>query len=154
MCTINAYLPILNRTHEIVLNNTPRIYQCDCGWSWCPPPLVDFDLWCVLSGQGVMRTDSAQFELFAGTCFVLPPGFQPDASHRPERPLSVFAVHFDVNGVGPAPTVPLWARVKDVAFLTALAERCQEAGAAGGEMYDTEAHVLESVMHISHICCE
>lgn len=83
-----------------------------------------------------------RFELFAGTCFVLPPGCQPDASHRPERPLSVFAVHFNLVGPGEQPTEPMSARVKDVAYLTALAERCEIACAAGGELNESEAHVL------------
>jgi AraC-like DNA-binding protein len=129
------------------LNNTPRIYHCELGWRWSPPPLPDYDLWCVLGGEGEMRLLGQTYALRAGTVFILPPGAIPHARQNPERRLIVFAVHFDPrneNGDTVLPEYwnpPQGHSLHDLTFFEAMAYRC-EAGMARGDVLGQRQSIL------------
>jgi AraC-like DNA-binding protein len=128
MCTIEAFQPILDGSAGIALNVAPHIYRCHADWRWDVPPLPDYDLWCVLGGEGRFFLPERQLSLFAGVCLVIPPGCRPLAEHNPRNPLCVFAIHFEAINVASPPTGILVQHVRDIPFLTMLAEHCEEAG--------------------------
>jgi hypothetical protein len=47
----------------IDFNSDPRIYHCESGWSWSPPPLTDYDFWLVLSGRGLLERNRERHEV-------------------------------------------------------------------------------------------
>lgn len=76
-------------------NVFPRIYHCEPGWSWAPPPLPDMDVWCVLGGTGKMVLEGNETRLTPGCCWILSAGSTPVASHTPQTPLVVCSCHLD-----------------------------------------------------------
>jgi AraC family transcriptional regulator, arabinose operon regulatory protein len=129
------------------LNNMPCVYRCEPGWRWTPPPLSDYDLWCVLEGEGEMRVGGETYVLRSGICFIVPPGATPNARQNPERRLIVFAVHFDPldarGEIVPASALgmPQAHFLRDLPFFEAMAYRC-EAGAARGDALGQRQSVL------------
>ena len=111
---------------EIAFNTPPTVYRCTPDWYWKPSPLPDYDLWCVLAGRGAMRIDNSDpVPLSAGSCWLIAPGTKPYASHVPDAPLAVFAVHFTAAvAVG-----TIAQKIADVPFLSMLADRCASAHA-------------------------
>ena len=77
------------------LKHPPRIYRCEPGWRWSPPPLPDYDLWFVLEGEGEMHLQGRTHALRPGICFIVPPGAAPSATQNPRNRLEVFYVHFE-----------------------------------------------------------
>lgn len=131
-------------------NSTPRIYECEPGWRWSPPPLPDYDLWCVLNGEGVLDVDGQTFALGSGVCFVLPPGSAPRASQNAARRLTVLYAHFEAALFLPP---LLGVIVRDTAALHVLAARlCQTAQRAGTDGANRRQPVvlLESLLWLLH----
>jgi AraC-like DNA-binding protein/mannose-6-phosphate isomerase-like protein (cupin superfamily) len=87
----------LQRHSHLTFNNQPVIYPCEKNWTWHPPALSDFDLWCVIKGDGQLRLKENTFTLREGTCFIFRPGDEPHGQHNPEDPLEVFALHFELS---------------------------------------------------------
>lgn len=85
------------------LTGRPQFYRCEPHWRWAPPPLPDYDLWCVLEGDGEMHLGGRTHPLAPGVCFVVWPGAIPRATHHPQRRLHVFACHFEFAGEVPPP---------------------------------------------------
>ena len=81
---------------QVTFNTPPQIYRCEPEWSWQSPTLKDYDLWCVLEGEGQIKIDETPHEIGSGDCFILKPGLAPLARHNPRNPLVVFATHFDL----------------------------------------------------------
>ncbi len=115
----------------IAFTSPPRLFYWDRDFHWSPPPLPDFDLWCILEGRGSVQLRGETHELVPGLCFVLQPGDQPDARHDPAHPLVAFFAHFiarDSRGrsltkrrlVLPPPALA----VRDLTLFSALAKRC------------------------------
>lgn len=77
-------------------NSIPQIHRCERKWQWDPPPLPDYDLWCVLGGEGTMTLNSHTHQLRAGTVFVFPPGSRPSGRQNMHNCLVVFSIHFDL----------------------------------------------------------
>jgi AraC family transcriptional regulator, arabinose operon regulatory protein len=73
----------------------PRFFYWERDFHWSPPPLPDFDLWCILEGRGAVQLRGHTHELVPGVCFVLKPGDQPEARHDPAHPLVAFYCHFE-----------------------------------------------------------
>lgn len=69
------------------------LLTCDPGWSWSMES-VDYDLWCVLGGQGVMDVADRKYEVEAGSLIALRPGDVSRAVHDPKNPLRVVYSHF------------------------------------------------------------
>lgn len=72
----------------------PRSWRLDAAWS---RELTDYDLWCVWSGRGEMTIDGERVPLAPGTTLWMRPGHTHLATHDPDRPLRVRAVHFDLE---------------------------------------------------------
>jgi AraC-like DNA-binding protein len=115
----------------VAFTSPPRLFYWDRDFRWSPPPLTDFDLWCILEGRGSVQLRGATHDLVPGLCFVLRPGDRPEACHDPEHPLVAFFAHFDMrDGRGrtlrkrrlvlPPPALA----VRDLALFSALAKRC------------------------------
>ena len=86
----------LQRNSSLKLKSHPVIYSCEKNWKWNAPFFSDFDLWCVLKGEGQLRLKEKTFTLREGTCFIFRPGDRPQGQHNPESPLEVFALHFEL----------------------------------------------------------
>ncbi|MBC8103180.1 MAG: helix-turn-helix transcriptional regulator, partial [Cytophagales bacterium] len=106
-------------------------HTCEPGWRWSPPPLVDYDLWCVLAGEGEMRLLGQSYALRARSSFVVPPGSEPVATQNPAHRLQVFAVHFEPLGDDSDPLTaerfplpPQGVVLRDGGFFEAMARRC------------------------------
>ncbi|MDR3711124.1 MAG: AraC family transcriptional regulator [Capsulimonadaceae bacterium] len=142
MCTIDAFTNLLAGDVSIQLTGRPTIHHCAPDWFWKPPPLVDYDLWCVLAGRGWFSLPSGLQLLAAGSCYVVPPGASPHAWHQPDTPLTVFAVHFEVEGKFVAPKGIAGRQVSDASFLHALAERAETAYASENPIRRRQAEAL------------
>ena len=127
----------LSRDH-LIINTPPRHYYCEPRWSWSPQPLVDYDLWYVVSGRGNMRLGPDEIPLHAGVCLVLKPGDAPLGTHLPEQPLVVFATHFKLAAESEPPEWPPFATVRDQNFFTATAGRMEGLWDSGGAWERTE----------------
>jgi AraC family transcriptional regulator, arabinose operon regulatory protein len=115
--------------HTIRINCAPQTYHCEPAWRWQPPPLSDCDLWYAMDGAGEMSLDGQTFRVLPGRCFLLQPGDRIDARHDPHRPLSVFAVHFDLLDDRARPlrkrlSVPP-IDVQDAGYFHSLVRRCE-----------------------------
>lgn len=115
-------------------------HACAPDWSWDTgrTGLRDMDLWLVLGGNGVLKSEDRRFELVAGDLFLLRPRTRYIGNHDPERPLSVYAAHYDymddTDNILDAAAIdppPLHRRAEDLPFLEALLQRCHEVFAAG-----------------------
>jgi|GEM_PF-244181 AraC-like DNA-binding protein len=70
--------------------------RCEPNWSWQPLPLPDYDLWYAVKGQGDMWINGDKYNIRPGSCFILHPGDEIKASHRPNNPLTVLYCHFTI----------------------------------------------------------
>jgi AraC family transcriptional regulator, arabinose operon regulatory protein len=104
----------------LVVNGAGRFF-CARDWSWdtAKTPWDDADLWVVLAGEGTLVAGESPFALSRGDCFVLRGGTRYRGSHDPDRPLTVYAVHFETNQGLPA----FYRRMLPLDFLTNLLER-------------------------------
>lgn len=68
--------------------------NCEAGWDWHPAPLNDFDLWYALSGEGEMRINDEHYPIQKGSCFLIRPGDQPQATQDINHTLRVIFIHF------------------------------------------------------------
>jgi AraC-like DNA-binding protein len=135
---------------NVRINFAPQFYRCEAGWSWSPPPLVDFDLWYVLDGVGRVELDGRAYSCGAQTCFVFRPGARIRASHDPQHRLRVFAVHFDCREF----ELPLrGVTVRDAVFFAALARRCEASYRLGTPLGRQQSAALVGQM-LLHLCVE
>lgn len=115
----------------VAFTSPPQLFYWGRDFHWSPPPLPDFDLWCILEGLGSVNLRGATHELVPGLCFVLRPGDRPDAHHDPDHPLVAFFAHFDARDrrgrslakrrlALPPPALA----VRDLMLFSALARRC------------------------------
>ena len=137
------------------LNAAPRIHACEPGWHWSPPPLPDYDLWCVLQGEGELRVLSQTFPLVPNMGFLLPPGATPRASQNSARRLHVLFAHFSLPADQYPPPPLLGVAIRDVPALSALAARLAFVGGSGqgseafGAARQAET-LLESLLWLLH----
>jgi AraC family transcriptional regulator of arabinose operon len=96
----------LQRHSSVKFNNQPVIYSCEKNWKWNPPALSDFDIWCVMKGDGTLRLKENTINLREGTCFIFRPGDKPHGQHNPANPLEVFALHFELSDHDRSPIIP------------------------------------------------
>lgn len=101
--------------------NSARTYHCAPDWFWSPKSMPYFNLWCVLGGRGEMTCEGYRGRLSRGTCMFFRPGASCDATHDPERPLKVIAVHFDAPAATRLPAIHTEAR--DPLLIEKLLER-------------------------------
>lgn len=71
-----------------------RFFYWNRDFSWMPPALPDFDLWCIFEGRGTVALRGNTYDLHPGVCFVLRPGDCPRAKHDATDPLMAFYCHF------------------------------------------------------------
>jgi AraC family transcriptional regulator, arabinose operon regulatory protein len=116
---------------DLRLTTPPQFFYWDRDYRWHPPPLPDYDLWCIMEGWGTVRLRGKEYALTPGSCFVLVPGDRPDARHDPDHPLVAFFCHFqmvDARGRRIPPkrveVPPPALQARDMGLLTALAHRC------------------------------
>lgn len=134
-----------------------RIHSCGitlCGpdWSWdtVRHPLVDYDLWTVLKGNGALTVDGTRFPVLAGSCFLLRPGCRCVGWQDARDRLSVLNVHFDFLGAkGPVypqgkGLLPLYRRLYDLGFAQRLLYRVLDCMSAGEEQ--AAAHWLQAAL--------
>lgn len=134
-----------------------RIHSCGitlCGpdWSWdtARHPLVDYDLWTVLKGNGALTVDGARFPVSAGSCFLLRPGCRCIGWQQPLNRLGVLHVHFDFLAAG-GPVYPqggelppLYRQLCDPGFVQRLLYRVLDCSSAGeGEV---ASHWLQTAL--------
>lgn len=105
---------------------SPRIaragrVRCEPGWrlneNWAAQ-LIDFDLWFVWAGRGVMQTHLGEVKLRPGMCIWARPGGTYAAQQDPNDRLGVAYIHFDLvyrNDSRRAFNKPLPPIVNDVA---------------------------------------
>lgn len=75
--------------------NVGGLHHCTPEWDWRFGPMIDYDLWFVLEGQGVLVSDGKTMVLERGSAFLLAPGSSGYAYQDLQNPLTVAAVHFD-----------------------------------------------------------
>jgi AraC family transcriptional regulator, arabinose operon regulatory protein len=109
----------------------PRMYYCEPGWNWNPPPLPDYDLWCVFEGEGELQLNGKSHPLAGRKCFLLKPGDRVLGSQNPRKRLAVFAVHFNFLNQKNEKIIlphhqlpPVPAEIHDLIFFQNLADRC------------------------------
>ena len=140
--------PFETRIERLTLTGAPTLYRCEPLWNWSPRPLPDYDLWCVVEGEGEMRLAGKRYPLRAGSAFVLWPGATPRATHDPHRPLRVFFCHFDLPGASasdraPGDDLPAPGHLlPDTTYLLTLARRCADSHARGDAFGDAQARLL------------
>ena len=126
----------------------PRFFYWERDFHWAPPPLSDFDLWCILEGQGTVQLRDHSHALLPGTCFVLRPGDQPEARHDPAHPLTAFYCHFEpLDSRGrrlparrvalPPPALP----ARDLNWFQTLARQCVTAYQRGDALGERQSQL-------------
>jgi AraC family transcriptional regulator, arabinose operon regulatory protein len=110
--------------------------ECVAEWSWDTRKnlLVDYDLWFVTKGQGTLRTDSEVFNLSQGSCFILRPGKGYLATHNPDYPLTVYAVHFELLTI-PDRELPFALILNDFVFFEELCRKLLQADEFNREIW-------------------
>ena len=108
----------------LTINSAAR-FLCAPDWSWdTQDGFADNDLWVVLGGAGSMQTPGGTYSLARGDVFLLAPRTRYVATHQPNDPLSVIAVHFSS---GQPLSAPLHRRLVPVEFLAGILERLLRA---------------------------
>lgn len=79
--------------------------RCEPGWNWQPRPLIDFDLWYVVSGSGHIRLGGQSFAIHKGVCILVRPGDQPVAEQHPDDRLTVIYIHFAIRDTHTGETI-------------------------------------------------
>ncbi len=140
------------------LNGVPRIHHCEPWWRWSPPPLPDYDLWCVLEGEGEIRLSGQTYGLRPGICFILPPGAAPAATQDPHHRLQVFYAHFEpLDTVGAMiPPESMWLPspgvvLQEKTYFDAQARRCAAYGEQEGELLARRQTVLLVEQMLLHL---
>jgi len=111
----------------------PQIYRCERGWSWSPPPLVDFDLWYVMDGIGEVTINKKSIPISSGYCFVHQPGTIISATQNIQQRLLVFYAHFDAyqqtrTKLLSIPEFPKNGQsVRNIPFFSSLAVKCESS---------------------------
>jgi len=130
-----------------------RFFYWARDFSWSPPALPDFDLWCILEGRGEAKLGGQQFTLAPGICFVLRPGDAPVARHDPQHPLVAFYCHFDMldsrgrrMAAARVQTPPPGLQVRDLPAFTALARRCVDGFADGDALGQRQSRLALELM--------
>ncbi len=116
--------------------NSAVFHRCRHDWSWdtAATDWTDTDLWYIAGGWGRLETPHGSFLLQRGMLFFLNGGVRYIGSHRPERPLQVYAVHFEPG----SDTIPCFSvRVKDPEFLEKICLRIVES-CDGGSRFQAE----------------
>ena len=75
----------------------PALYQCERGWRWENRCFADFDLWITLQGEGELTVSGEDFPVSRGEGVLFFPGDSVMGRHNPDKPLRVFAAHFELN---------------------------------------------------------
>jgi AraC family transcriptional regulator of arabinose operon len=72
---------------------------CEPGWKWQKreKPLENYDLFYVWSGEGEVVLNDVPYAVGKGSCFLFRPGDYTSATHRPQKPLVLTYIHFDVS---------------------------------------------------------
>lgn len=83
---------------ELVVGPSAGVVTCERDWSWSPPPLVDYDIWIVLGGEGELTVDGRAHALSAGFSYILRPGCRLQGRHNPLHRLRVLYCHFRMTG--------------------------------------------------------
>lgn len=114
------YIDILNADLHVLYS---QICTCQPSWRWnsLKNEWEGTVLWMVTDGRGNMTTPVGEFSLQAGACFCIPMDEEFIASHDPERPLSVIAVHFLSNAL--QKRLDRHCLVTDLSTMRALLER-------------------------------
>jgi AraC-like DNA-binding protein len=145
-------LPTILGQTSLRINTRPTYWHCEPGWEWKARPLLDYLLWYVLDGVGMMRLGERRWDLRAGVSFVFPPGSQPHGTQDPERRLVVFGMHFyfvDQHGrVWPeALEVPPPGHVvRNGSFFALLAQQADTCWRRGGAAGHIQSHVFLQAM--------
>jgi len=123
---------------RVEFTGPPQWFAWDRAYRWAPPPLPDYDLWCIFDGRGQVSLRGGVYDLAPGLGFVLAPGDGPQARHDPEHPLLAFFCHFrmfDAQGravaVGPEGLPPPGFALRDPGRFRDLAWRCVTAHRRG-----------------------
>ncbi len=145
-------LPMTSEAFAVSLQSRPTYWYCEPGWEWEARPLLDYLLWYVLDGIGLMRVDGDVWELESGSCFVFPPGATPHGTQDPDRRLVVFGMHFTTlapNAYGTQPSIvpPYGHVVRDKTFFLSLAQHCDVSYRRGDEFSSVQSAVwLEAML--------
>jgi AraC-like DNA-binding protein len=74
---------------------------CPPTWTWTRSSLqhfVDYDLWTVIEGDGILETNHTKYRLSKGDCFLFKPGDTVKSSTKDTDPsLNVCYIHFNVH---------------------------------------------------------
>ncbi len=106
-------------------------YICEPYWAWnrLSDPFLEYDLWFVAEGEGRIELNGQRHRVKAGTAVLFHPDDYVYAVHKPQNPLTVYAVHF-YNQDPSLPSRQLF-QVADIRFVCALLERVLAAERAG-----------------------
>lgn len=98
--------------------------HCEPNWAWRKgrPPMPNYDLFYVWSGHGEMTLNGTRYALRPHTCFLFRPGDVNNATHRPDHPLVLTYIHFDL-ATPPAQILAPHRVVKDFITLETLLSR-------------------------------
>lgn len=134
---------------DLRFTTPPQYFYWDRDYRWQPPPLPDYDLWCIMEGRGTVSLRGAEYSLTPGCCFFLVPGDKPDARHDPRHPLVAFFCHFhlfDRRGRRIRPRSlripPPALQARDMGLLSSLANRCVANYRRGEPLGQRQARVV------------
>jgi len=125
--------------YRVRLGHGGRV-RCELGWSlderWSKN-MLDFDLWLVWAGRGLMRSHEGEIRLRPGLCLWVRPGGMYLTEQDPRNRLGVSYRHFELldaqDRVRPydLPAPPLVHEVLDMAYADGVMRRVNEL--AGGK---------------------
>lgn len=85
---------------KIVLKPSVAKIYCEPGWKWAKreKPLENYDLFYVWSGRGEVTLNGMRIPVAKGSCFLFRPGDFTSAVHKPQEPLVLTYIHFQIEG--------------------------------------------------------
>lgn len=125
-------------------------YHCMPEWSWQVKSFPDYDLWLVVNGMGRMVVNGCDYDVVAGDCFVLSPGYRVEATHDPKYPLEVFAIHFEPNDDSICVDFPVHRKFNETSFIGSLMIKAL-ARQHAGDSEKANFWLTAALMHIEEV---
>ncbi|MFK2827168.1 AraC family transcriptional regulator [Bacillus sp. B190/17] len=86
---------------QFILKPSFATIYCEPNWKWRKrdQPMPNYDLFYIWNGEGTVILNGKSYQVEKGHCFLFKPGDLITAAHKPQRPLKLTYIHFDVTEV-------------------------------------------------------
>lgn len=83
---------------QFILKPSFATITCEPNWQWKrKEPIPNFDLLYVWSGEGILMLNGKEYLMKRRSCFFFQPGDWATATMKPQHPLIITYIHFDLE---------------------------------------------------------